>query len=278
MKENESTGFRGSSCVFLPRLLEAGVYTSERPAGAEGAVWHTGRPKADYFLFHCMDGICEAYVRERAFLLKTGCVLLLPGNQSVEIPVEQGQRFTALRLRCEKGKPPLQAEVVYAVPGVRMEDLFYEALEEASGADGEPPRAQLDLYLSLLLSEWAARAGPDGRKGIPSIYEGDIRRAIAYLTEHMDEKIQMSALARQLNLSERNFRKLFTEQIGVSPKAYLQTARLGRAKELLRMRTMSIHEISEAVGYYSQFQFSRDFKKEFGLTPTEYRGGKRLFK
>ena len=83
----------------------------------------------------------------------------------------------------------------------------------------------------------------------------------------------MSELARELHLSERNFRKYFTEEMGVSPKAYLQTVRLQRAKELLRTPGQSISEISESVGYYSQFQFSRDFKKEFGLTPSAYRGG-----
>ena len=50
-------------------------------------------------------------------------------------------------------------------------------------------------------------------------------------------------------------------------------ARLEHAKDLLRAGEQSISEISEAVGYYSQFQFSRDFKKEYGLTPSDYRGG-----
>lgn len=276
MKENESMAFHGMSCAFLPCLLEAGIYTAARLEHAELAAWRTGRPKADYFFFHCTDGICEVYARGKAFLLKANCTLLLPGNQTVEIPAERGQRFTALRFRCEKGKPPLQPEVVYSVPDSPVEELFYAALVKG-GQEAKASRAQLDLYFALLLSEWAELAGrEDGRKGIPSIYEGDIRRAISYLTEHMDEKIQMSALARQLNLSERNFRKLFTEQMGVSPKAYLQSARLGRAKELLRAQKLSIHEISEAVGYYSQFQFSRDFKKEFGITPSDYRGGKRF--
>lgn len=152
-----------------------------------------------------------------------------------------------------------------------------EALYTVLSAVDEPaePLAcnQLSLQFALLLYEWRGAAENRERKPTVSAYEAEIHEAVSYMRAHLDEKIQMSELAKGLHLSERNFRKCFTASIGVSPKAYLQKARLEHAKDLLRAGEQSISEISEAVGYYSQFQFSRDFKKEYGLTPSDYRGG-----
>lgn len=274
MEENRAFAFHGGGPFFVPRLLEACVYSGAEPVDEKSAVWRAGRPKSEYLLFHCLEGSCVAACRQREYQLHAGCVLLLDGKQAVELLALGEQRLAVLRFRCEKGRPPLSFGLVYQASS-RLEEPFYAALSAA--AEGEEPfwLHRASLLFALLAYEWMELSGKGKKKSASaSAYEADIRRAVAYMQTHLEEKIQLSELAKELHLSERNFRKRFTEEMGVSPKAFLQTARLRRARELLRTGDQSINEISEAVGYYSQFQFSRDFKKEFGLTPSAYRGGK----
>lgn len=275
MEENRTMLFRGGGSVFLPRLLEAGVFTGEGGQNEEEAVWRMGRPKADYFLFHCLNGTCRVVCRQKEYSLTTGAVLLLDGKQAVEAALQGEARFAAFRFRCDRGRPPLRAARLYhTAPAGRLEESLYAALSAAQAQEEPLLLHRVNLLFSLLMYEWLEAAGKSKKKSASaSAYEADIRNAVAYFQTHLEEKIQLSELAKTLHLSERNFRKRFTEEMGVSPKGYLQQARLQRARELLRAGEQSISEISEAVGYYSQFQFSRDFKKEFGMTPSAFRGG-----
>lgn len=273
MGKNRVLVFQGGGDVFVPRLLEAGIYSGAAMREEQEPVWHPGRPKADYFLFHCTGGELKITCRQKAYPLQAGCVLLLDGKQAVAVEARADTRAAAFRFRCEKGRPPLRAGRIYQAARGQAQEAFYTALAAAN----EPPEPlachQLSLQFAFALYEWQEAMEKGGRELAVSAYEAEIREAVSYMRAHLEEKIQMSELARELHLSERNFRKYFTEEMGVSPKAYLQTARLQRAKELLCAGGQNISEISERVGYYSQFQFSRDFKKEYGITPSAYRRG-----
>lgn len=74
-----------------------------------------------------------------------------------------------------------------------------------------------------------------------------------------------------MGLSYERNRKIFTEQVGVSPHAYRIRRRLDRACEMLREARVSISEIAEHLGYADPFTFSRQFTKERGSSPTAFR-------
>lgn len=66
------------------------------------------------------------------------------------------------------------------------------------------------------------------------------------------------------------FRKVFTRVYGESPIKYLRTVRIKKAKELLIGDDASIGRIAEMTGYSSVYTFSKMFKLETGVSPTEY--------
>ena len=74
-----------------------------------------------------------------------------------------------------------------------------------------------------------------------------------------------------VGLSKRHFQKLFKTEIGITPIAYLRTLRLDKACDLLESTYLSIKEIGVEVGMIQDSHFTRDFKKKFGLSPSNYR-------
>lgn len=71
--------------------------------------------------------------------------------------------------------------------------------------------------------------------------------------------------------SPRRFRAIFLESTGASFRAVRLCIKMECAQKLLRETQMAIYAISERLHYKSSEKFARSFKRQFGLTPTEYR-------
>ncbi len=92
------------------------------------------------------------------------------------------------------------------------------------------------------------------------------------MEEQIDNpEISNTWLAAELHISEVYLRKLFHTYLSTSPKQYVRSLRWNRAQELLISSSYSISDISEKCGYAGTGAFCRAFKKNSGVTPTEYR-------
>ncbi|MFL5743507.1 MAG: helix-turn-helix transcriptional regulator [Niastella sp.] len=98
-----------------------------------------------------------------------------------------------------------------------------------------------------------------------------IRQAKTILDENFDRHITIPQLARQAGINEAKLKEGFRELYGNSIHNYLQQLRLEKAKQLLLTTTMPITDITYHIGYSHVTHFTSLFKKEFGLTPTEWR-------
>ena len=78
-------------------------------------------------------------------------------------------------------------------------------------------------------------------------------------------------MAAYMNLSRSGFQHLYSHTFGVSVIHDVIKGRIEKAKSFLSKSNFSITEISNKCGYKSEFHFMRQFKKETGLTPTEFR-------
>ena len=110
----------------------------------------------------------------------------------------------------------------------------------------------------------------------PDIPENVIRRervnaAIDFMHANIHRSIALSELAKAVNLSASHFSRLFHAETGTSPGVYLMRLRLERAAKLLATTFLSVKEIMVAVGYGNRHNFLRQFKRQFGATPTAYR-------
>ncbi|MGP4845272.1 helix-turn-helix transcriptional regulator [Marinobacter sp. 1Y8] len=87
----------------------------------------------------------------------------------------------------------------------------------------------------------------------------------------LDQPLTLETMAGWINLSPYHFARLFRATFGCAPYQYVQEQRLTRARELLRGRHHKITAIALTCGFGDHSQFTRAFRKRFGITPSAYR-------
>lgn len=106
---------------------------------------------------------------------------------------------------------------------------------------------------------------------LPVQFDRLLQPALKYMERNFnDPDLSNEDLAQTANLSTSYFRKLFKDIFQVSPMRYLQILRIDRAKEQLLARGRTITETSELTGFSSPYYFTNVFKKETGISPTEF--------
>lgn len=93
-----------------------------------------------------------------------------------------------------------------------------------------------------------------------------------YIKENFNKDISLDEVSRAVNISPYYFSKIFKEGTGENFIEYLTAIRIEKAKELLNTTEFSMKEICTMCGYSDPNYFSRSFKKNVGVTPTEYKG------
>lgn len=92
-----------------------------------------------------------------------------------------------------------------------------------------------------------------------------------YIKENFNRDISLDEVSREVNISPYYFSKIFKEGTGENFIEYLTAIRIEKAKELLNTTELSMKEICTMCGYSDPNYFSRSFKKNVGVTPTEYK-------
>ncbi len=98
-----------------------------------------------------------------------------------------------------------------------------------------------------------------------------IKTAMEYIKDNYSKEISLDDVSRQVNISPYYFSKIFKEESGLNFIEYLTNIRIDKAKELLSGTEMSIKEVCATCGYTDPNYFSRSFKKNVGVTPTEFK-------
>jgi len=102
-----------------------------------------------------------------------------------------------------------------------------------------------------------------------------ISRSIAYMNQNISNKLNLSDIAANVNLSVSQFSLLFKNKTSRSPIDYLTHLRVRKASKLLDYSSHKINEISTLVGYPDPFYFSRIFTQIMGMSPKKYRNLKK---
>jgi len=108
------------------------------------------------------------------------------------------------------------------------------------------------------------------------VYKGGLpgfklRRVTELMAAHLEEEFSLVRLAREADMSEFHFSRLFKRTTGLTPSQYFIHLRMEKARRLLRETNQSVTEIGLDVGYTSPSHFAQIFRREVGISPSEYR-------
>ena len=92
-----------------------------------------------------------------------------------------------------------------------------------------------------------------------------------YLQEHLEEEMSLAILSEEFHLNAQYISQLFKNEIGVNFLTYLTNIRMEKAKKLLLSTALSVAEVAERSGYGDYRVFTKVFKKNEGITPSQFR-------
>lgn len=100
-------------------------------------------------------------------------------------------------------------------------------------------------------------------------YLAKLDKVMRYLHNHYDAKLDVDLLANMAHMSTSTFHRNFKHLTASSPIQYVKMLRLNRARELLQDNGIKVKQAAAQVGYESPHQFSREFTRYFGVSPSE---------
>ena len=105
-------------------------------------------------------------------------------------------------------------------------------------------------------------------------YVQRINKVVAYINNHLDETLDLKTLSNEAALSDFHFHRIFKALKGEAIGGYITRLRLEATARLLRYTALTIEEIAFNIGYETPASLSKAFKKQYGISPTEYRTNK----
>lgn len=170
--------------------------------------------------------------------------------------------------------PSLLVLDVRGSTGAFVEGSMRHAIAEFS--QGGPGMAVWMAQLAGLLFAEAIRKyaeqRPDECTGLlQGLRDPTVGKALALMHQSMSQPWTIETLASAAGTSRSVLGQRFADTVGISPMRYLRRRRLVRAAQRLAANSNTIAEVATEAGYDSEAAFSRGFKSEFDVAPSEYR-------
>jgi transcriptional regulator GlxA family with amidase domain len=193
----------------------------------------------------------------------------------------EGRRATTHWMACDalaRGYPSIEVDPdpifvrdgnVYTSAGVTAGiDLALALVEEDLGR-----QAALEVARNLVL--FVRR--PGGQAQFSATLAGQsadrpgIRELQAWIAEHLDHDLSVTALAERAFMSPRNFARVFAREVGAPPGAYVESVRVERARTLLETTGLQIDEVARRCGFGTVETLRRAFGRRVRVSPSDYR-------
>ncbi|GAA0699110.1 DJ-1/PfpI family protein [Kitasatospora atroaurantiaca] len=131
------------------------------------------------------------------------------------------------------------------------------------------------LAVARQLVMYLKRQGGQSQFSVPLSRPASARRDIdelrLWIADHLDEDLSAEVLAARMCLSERHFARVFKQETGASPAAYVEAARVEVARRLLETTDGPLDQVAAAAGLGSAETLHRAFKRQLATTPAGYR-------
>ena len=146
-------------------------------------------------------------------------------------------------------------------------DLALALVEEDHGKD-------IAITVARKLVFYLSRPGFQTQFGnLLPVYESSniAEKLKSWFTEHLHEPLDLVRIAGHLNMSTRNFTRVFHKQTGISPAKFIEKLRVETARKYLEDTDISLEKIAERCGLGNLISMRRTFLRHLMTTPSDYR-------
>ena len=174
-------------------------------------------------------------------------------------------------ISCDKGINALFAQDSRVI---RLSDAGHVAsmMHEIQNCLGEEQTEQ-NTYFDLLISAMFAAIGSDFYRQQFALHSGIkyLRKAIDYIASNFHHEISCSDVAECAGVTLNYINQLFLKQFKMTVNTYINHLRIMEAKRLIERTDIPLTEIYRQVGYKTNQNFSKQFTKQTGYSPSAYR-------
>lgn len=231
--------------------------------------------RRDYHLLYIARGRCQVWRDGQQFTAQEGSlVLFLPGEpqdyafRAADQSISCYLHFSGVGCEELLRQVGLWGHAIYPLGRSRSIEALFEQMRTEYTLRRPFSEGMLGAYLwqffSLVGRKIAALQSPSGPN------RSRIDQVCLLMHEEYAQNQPLTRYAEFCSLSLSRFSHLFKEATGLTPLQYLNRVRIEKAKELLLNTSLSVAEISECVGFSSQNYFGRLFRRQVGLSPTQF--------
>ena len=240
----------------------------------ESGFFFKGEQHSMYELTFVDLGQLHCVVDGTGYLLKQGQMMLFGPNQwhMQYTGIDTTCRFLtiAFDLSCEK-----QMHLINRVFDLSPMEAQYlrQILQEMENNDllsGDFIRSCLKLLILNLLRDVNGRKKRLSPPLAQKSENAAVSRTLQYIADHVYSKLTVSSVAEDVGISSSHLTALFHRQMGISPGEYIRRVKLEESKTLIREGKMNFSQIAALLKYSSIHHFSRQFKDNFGISPSDY--------
>ena len=147
-------------------------------------------------------------------------------------------------------------------------DLALALVEEDLGRDVALAAAR---WLVLFLKRPGGQAQFSAQLAAHTAERAPLRELQAWIPDHLDQDLSVPALARRSAMSERNFARAFRRETGMTPAAYVESARVESARIALETGDLPVENVASQSGFGTVETMRRAFRRRVGVSPVDYR-------
>lgn len=247
------------------------IFAPTVPPGSKHLNWRTN--KAGAGLVFPLAGSSRYTVNGIPYVLEPGIVLHTGPNMEIskEVLGDKYWRYALIHYQIshtEVSQFPLFNEnfLVYIGSNTRIADLTSQLNQIYATPSSMSVFKSKVLFMNLVEEMIVS-----GKRQLHDDNTELMVQAVEYIRQNYADPISVAKISSMFGLERRRFSYLFEKHTGMGPSSYLTECRIRRSKELLRTCECPISQVAECVGYADSFYFSRLFKRQTGLSPTEFR-------
>lgn len=233
-----------------------------------------GEQHSMYELTYVDRGQLHCVVDGNGYTLKQGQMMLFAPNQwhMQYTDLNITARFLTVAFDLESDLSLSLSNRVFdlsSAEAIYLKQLLNE-MDTNDAYSGDFIRSNLKL---LLLSVLRDTGGRKKRLKTPLALHNEniiVSRTLQYIAEHVYDKLSVEGVAKEVSVSASHLTALFHRQMNISPGEYIRRVKLEESKCLIRGGKMNFSQIAATLNYSTIHHFSRQFKDNFGISPSEY--------